>query len=821
MGAEKIPVSLRQVGSRNATTWDAKEKSKHVAIGALTAACIVSAAPLDGAMAQSGDRPLPALTVEAPANVKKKKPRTVRRASPAQASPASSESAGNSQSSSTSTAPADANPYAVPGAPYNAQRSASTKLTEPLVNTARTISIIPKEVIADKGATSLRELVRTTPGLTLGTGEGGNAFGDRIFIRGFDARNDMYIDGVRESGVTTRETFMAEQVEIVKGPSGSISGRGTAGGAINVVTKKPTAKNFTNIEVVGGTDNTKRVTGDVNYNLTKDFAVRLNGMYQEADVAGRESVFDNRYGGAIAAQWKPTDTFKLNLDYYHLSLDQMPDWGVPFDPRTRKPFTESGLNRNNFYGIPQRDFQKNKQDLGTLALEMKLAPDVVLNSKFRYGVTITDYVAAKPGTPNLTNVNPALWFVAATPASRYQRNEMLANQTDLTAKFDFMSAKHTLVTGAEISQENISQQSYTGLTVECFPNCTGGGTGINVNLWNPNTGIIASTSTPTLTGRPTVTVVDTRAAYILDTINWYDRLILNFGGRVDNSEVSRTPWAAASYGRQDTMFNWNAGIVYKPLPIASIYAAYATSSTPVGSELDASGDDYGGLTTANIVFAPEKNTSAEVGTKWELFNKQLLLTAALFQTEKDNARETIGAGATARLQDSAAYRVRGVEFGATGNITDRWSVFAGLVLMKSKVTESAIATSLGQPLANIAHESFNVLTKYKVTDKFTFGGQATYKGKILGGTLAAVNYSAGTVNVSGVNVATPAGYNTLPSSWRFDLMAEYEITKNFTAKAQLLNVFDKVIYDAFYRSPTPYVYIAPGRVAYFTLKAKF
>ncbi len=772
-------------------------------------------------MAQSGDRPLPALTVEAPANVKKKKPRAVRRASPAQASPASSESAGNSQSSSTSTAPADANPYAVPGAPYNAQRSASTKLTEPLVNTARTISIIPKEVIADKGATSLRELVRTTPGLTLGTGEGGNAFGDRIFIRGFDARNDMYIDGVRESGVTTRETFMAEQVEIVKGPSGSISGRGTAGGAINVVTKKPTAKNFTNIEVVGGTDNTKRVTGDVNYNLTKDFAVRLNGMYQEADVAGRESVFDNRYGGAIAAQWKPTDTFKLNLDYYHLSLDQMPDWGVPFDPRTRKPFTESGLNRNNFYGIPQRDFQKNKQDLGTLALEMKLAPDVVLNSKFRYGVTITDYVAAKPGTPNLTNVNPALWFVAATPASRYQRNEMLANQTDLTAKFDFMSAKHTLVTGAEISQENISQQSYTGLTVECFPNCTGGGTGINVNLWNPNTGIIASTSTPTLTGRPTVTVVDTRAAYILDTINWYDRLILNFGGRVDNSEVSRTPWAAASYGRQDTMFNWNAGIVYKPLPIASIYAAYATSSTPVGSELDASGDDYGGLTTANIVFAPEKNTSAEVGTKWELFNKQLLLTAALFQTEKDNARETIGAGATARLQDSAAYRVRGVEFGATGNITDRWSVFAGLVLMKSKVTESAIATSLGQPLANIAHESFNVLTKYKVTDKFTFGGQATYKGKILGGTLAAVNYSAGTVNVSGVNVATPAGYNTLPSSWRFDLMAEYEITKNFTAKAQLLNVFDKVIYDAFYRSPTPYVYIAPGRVAYFTLKAKF
>lgn len=810
---KKAPFSLRSnyIGLT-------ERSSSELAIGVTlaTALCLTQTAP---ALAQGASGQLPTLTVEAP-NVQKKKKRAARRAAPshtAQSAPSASPSVGDAGQGAAGAPAANANPYANPGAPWKVERSANTKLTEPLVNTPRTVTAIPKEVIEDKGATSLRELVRTTPGLTLGTGEGGNAFGDRVLIRGFDARNDMYIDGVRESGVSTRETFMTEQVEIVKGPSGSISGRGTAGGAINVVTKKPTAKNFSEVDVVGGTDQTRRVTGDVNYNLTRDFAVRLNGMWQEADVAGRDFVFDNRWGGAISGQWKPTDTFKLNLDYYHVALDQMPDWGVPFDPRTRMPFTESGVNRNNFYGIPLRDFQKNQQDVSTAALELKVAPDVTVNSKFRYSNTVTDYVAAKPGTPNLTNPNPALWTVPSTPASRYQTNEVLANQTDLTARFDFMSAKHTLVTGAEISRELISQETYAGLTVECFPTCTGGGTGLSVNLWNPNTGGIAPTSTPTRTGRPTLTNVDTRSLYVLDTINWFDTVILNVGGRLDNYEITRTPFGGQPFGRGDQLFNWNAGLVYKPVSIGSIYAAYATSSSPVGSELDAGGDDYGGLTATNVVFAPEKNVAMEVGTKWELFNRQLLLSAALFQTEKDNARETVAG----QLQDSAAYRIRGVEFGATGNVTDRWSVFAGLVLMKSEVTDSALATSLGRPLANVAHESFNVLTKYKVTDKLTVGGQATYKGEILGGTLAAVYYNAGTVNVGGVNVPTPAGYNVLPDAWRFDVMAEYEVSKNVVAKLQVLNIFDEVIYDAFYRSPTPYVYIAPGRVAYFTLKAKF
>lgn len=815
MNSIKAPRSLRGHTAVYSNMRSSLQRD-HVT-GVSLAAALAVAVP---GMAEAQTTPLPAVSVTAPAAPKAKKrpaaaPRVATR--PAQARPsraatpaAATPAAGNAGAG----APANANPYAAAGAPYNVQRSANSRLSEPLINTARSVTAISKEVMEDKGATSLRELVRTTPGLTLGTGEGGNAFGDRVFIRGFDARNDMYINGVRESGVSTRETFMAEQVEIAKGPAGSIAGRGTAGGAINVITKQPGPVNFYNASSTLGTDGTRRVTTDVNHTINKDWSVRMNGLFQQGDVAGRDHIHDNRYGGSFATQWKPTEDFKATFDIYHVYMDQMPDWGVPFDPRTRRPFTESGLNRNNTYAVTARDFQKNHQTLMTQGLEWKIDPNVTLTNKLRYGYTVTDYVASKPGTPNLSNPNPSLWTVNATPASRYQVNRTLANQLESTAKFNTGVFKHTLISGLEAQREDVSIDGYSGLTVECNPTCT---TGALTNLWNPTTWNLATAGTPTRNGRPTKVAVDTLSAYVLDTINWNDRLFLNLGGRLDNYSISNRAYGGAALSREDLMFNWNAGLTYKVLPNASIYVSYATSSNPVGAELDGNGESYGGLSATNAVFKPEKNTALEAGTKWELFDKKLLLTAAAFQTTKDNARETVGTA----LQDSASYRVRGLEFGVQGNITERWMVFGGAVIMDSKVTQSALAASINRPLANIAHNSVNLLTKYKVNDKLTVGAQGTWKGEILGGSLGATYFAAGTVNVGGVTVATPAGYNKLPGGWRFDLLAEYAFDARFSAKIQVQNIFNKTLYDAFYRSNTPYVYLAPGRAAYVTLNAKF
>ena len=204
--------------------------------------------------------------------------------------------------------------------------------------------------------------------------------------------------------------------------------------------------------------------------------------------------------------------------------------------------------------------------------------------------------------------------------------------------------------------------------------------------------------------------------------------------------------------------NYNLGLVIKPLPNGSIYAAYATSSNPVGAELDASSSLYGGLSptaTNDQVFSPEENKSVEIGTKWEFFNKRLLATAALFETTKENARETVGANIIA----GAEYRVRGIDLGLSGNITDDWSVSAGVVLLDTKVEKSSVATNVGLKLANIADRSFNVLSKYRLNETFEVGGQVTYASRIHGGTLA-------------------ANANVLPSHWRVDAFTEAKVTKD-------------------------------------------
>jgi catecholate siderophore receptor len=765
---------------------------------ALAAACfIASTAP---AAAQSQPADLPAVTVDQPKPVvSRKRPPAKPAASTAGQTTAAPATPPVVAAPTISRAP-DGNPYADPAAPYKVDKVSSKKFTQPILDTPKTIVTIPKEVIDDKNATSLRDLARTTAGVTLGSGEGGNAFGDRLFIRGFDARNDVYVDGFRDPSVNIHEDFNVDQMEILKGPSSSVTGRGSTGGALNIVTKEAVDKSFYDSTSTLGTDATRRGTVDVNQVLNDNASVRVNLMGQLANVAGRDKVFDDRWGAAVSTKMRAGDDVTIFADYQHLYLNQLPDWGVPTNQATHLPWTESGLNRDSYYGLASRDFQHTTSDIGTLKGEWQLDDSNTVSSKLRYGRTVLDYLATAPERTTTTNPNPALWTVASNPQSLFQVVNTVANQTDITSKFELFGFQHTIVNGIEIDREQVQRNTYVGLSSEGFPSATTTTGTINYNLFNPNENL-PFVGTPILGANPTTTTVNTQSVYSNDTIKLTDKLLLNGGIRLDNYNITLVN-NTTNAAHKELLFNWNAGITYKLLPQGSIYAAYATSSNPVGDELDATSDSYGGLTVANSIFKAERNTSAEVGTKWELFDRHLLATASLFQTTKDNARETIGSGAAATLLASAAYRVRGVEFGGTGNITDRWSVYSGLVLMQSEVTKSAVASNVGLPIGNIAHQSFNVLSKYRITDEWTLGGQATYKSKIYGGQLAATAYA-------------------IPSYWRFDAFSDYQFTKNLSVKVSVNNVFNQLYYDSLYRSATPFVYVAPGRSAYLTLSAKF
>jgi catecholate siderophore receptor len=867
MNKAKTPRSLRS----NAAVNSVSERSESYSGRKVTAvAGLMAVATFSGAEAQQSN--LPPVTVDAPVNrprptISKPTPdqirarnalrRAARRSQPTQVAPVPFPNAG--------TLSADRNPYADAAAPYKVDHlQASGKFPEPLLNTPKTVTVISKDVLADENATSLKQAVLNTAGVTLGTGEGGNAFGDRFFVRGFDTRNDVFIDGIRDSGVSVRENFFTEQIEILRGPGSSFAGRGTTGGAINIVTKQATTeKSFYNMDETVSTDPSERVTLDVNQVISPTFAVRAGGVFQKADVEGRNYTTDDRGGGFVATTWKPTDAVKVNSSYVHTDIHGLPDFGVPyFRPNSAgsaqpSPFTAGatipfannaggpypsfgGSDRNTFYGVVNRDFFSVHQDIATNNVEVQVTPDLTLSDKVRASRSLLNYIGTIPESP--ITEGPMSGTFTANPQSRRQQTDVVDNQSEATYKFDTAGWHHTAVAGVEISREISSIDTYLGQTSEGATGAFNGtGSAVGASVFNPAY-TFESFASPSLTGKPTQIAIDTTSGYLMDSANYRDLVILNGGIRYDDYGIKVSGFgtsgkAAGVFNNQAGDFgmpNFNLGLTLKPLPITSVYVAYATSSDPVGSEFDGTSAAYGGIApnlngSNTQIFGPQKNTAIELGNKWELFERHLLVSGAVFQTNVSNARESVNVTSVATqtptcafnttvggtqpcITAGAAYQIRGIDLEVAGKITDKWSVFGGLVLMQSEVTKSLVppanttmySTNVGLPLANIAHQSFTLLSKYQIDDRWEVGGQAVFRSKIFGGTLLAANQGT-----------------QLPSFWRFDTFAEAKIDKNWKVKLFVNNIFNKLYYTALYQNATPFVLEAPGRTAALQLSARF
>jgi len=132
--------------------------------------------------------------------------------------------------------------------------SANTKFVAPLLDTAKSVSVISKQLIEDTQVTTLSDALRTVPGITLGAGEGGNPNGDRPFIRGYNSESSMYVDGIRNASSQNRDLFAVEQVEVTKGSSSTIGGAGSTGGSINMISKVAKKGDHLEGSVAAGTD---------------------------------------------------------------------------------------------------------------------------------------------------------------------------------------------------------------------------------------------------------------------------------------------------------------------------------------------------------------------------------------------------------------------------------------------------------------------------------------------------------------------------------------------------------------------------------------
>ena len=703
---------------------------------------------------------------------------------------------------------------------YQTEKASSQKYTAPLVDTPRSVTVIPQQVLQDTAATSLQDALRTVPGITFGAGEGGNPQGDRPFIRGFDAQADMYLDGVRDAGGQTREIFDIESIEVSKGPNSTFGGRGSAGGSLNMVSKTAKAGDFLNGGFTYGSDQTRRYTLDVNRQFLDTAAFRLNLMSHEQNVAGRESVNYDRWGVAPSLTFGLGTENRLNVSYYHLESNDLPDSGIPYgysnSSKTAvhvhdKP--DDGGDSKNFYGLKDRDFRKTRVDISTISFEHDFNDAMTLKNTFRHGNTGQDYILTQPDDSQ-HNVNQfgTVWRRANT---RVSTTETTTNQTDLFGNFQVMGFKNNYSTGVEFTREETRASGYT-VTPNSNPNCTpdkvGNSGGQCTSLSNPNPNDVW-TGTEARNYYGTNTVGVTKAAYVFDTIELDPKWLLNAGLRYDAFSTTANTNAATGRTKASNdshFFNWQTGLVWKPLDNGSVYLSYATSATPPGGVVGEGVEGNGLVAPGSTITSdlkPEETVNYELGTKWDVFHDRLSLTAAIFRTEKKNTRV---------LTDSFTYenagesRVDGLELSASGKITDKWQVFAGYSYLKSELVDpgqkanrngsvnTAAISDKGNEMPNTPKNSFSLWTTYEVMPKLTIGGGAFYVDEVYGDT-------ANTVYV--------------PAYTRYDAMASYKLTKNIDLQLNVQNLTDKTYYDKAYAAH--FASQAAGRTALLTTSFHF
>lgn len=651
---------------------------------------------------------------------------------------------------------------------YNVQRLQSPKFTEPLRDVPQTITVIPKTVIEERGAFSLRDVLKNTPGISMQAGEGGGGLsGDNLSLRGFSTRSDFYLDGARDYGSYNRDPFNTEQVEVIKGPSSTNSGRGATGGSINMSTKMASLENSNLETLTVGTDHLYRGTVDVNQSFNGHSAFRLNGMYHSSDTPGRDIVDQERWGIAGSLAFGLGTDTRLTLNYQHLTEDNIPDYGLPWVPvNAANPALQSDggadpkIDYSNFYGRSTVDFEDVTNDMFTIILDHDFTDKIRLRNLTRFSRTYRYNAITAPRFVSADNADNALnQRVNRQVQVRKMINEVWSNQTNLTAEFNTGALQHSLVGGFELAFE---RQLNTNAALADAAAIT--------DIFDPNPNA-SPASMPHLPGFAEAHA-DTISVYLFDTINigkhWeisggirYDHIESDFNGPVT---TGTPPRGQLTFSRKDDLVNYKAGLVYKPVENGSIYFGYGTSS-------NVSTDGNVGLALNNNLAnqPPEENKSYELGTKWDLLEERLSITGALFRTEKTNARTTDLGGNQVNAGDQV---VQGVELGIAGQVTKNWSIFAGYAYMQSEVNSSGVVAELGQTLGNTPEHSANLWTTYNMlNEKLQIGGGMQFVGE-------RTNNNGGSTRIA-------------PAYFTFDAMVAYKFTEKFSLRLNIYNLADE------------------------------
>jgi len=661
------------------------------------------------------------------------------------------------------------------------RKADSPKYTEALNDTPQTITVVNREVIEQQNLLSLRDALSTLPGITFGAGEGGGGYGDSITLRGYTATSDITSDGVRDSALYTRsDTFNLESIELINGANSAMSGAGSVGGNINLVGKRAREGDSHALALGVGSDGYTRATADSNVDFGDGVALRLNAMAHRNDVPGRDVERFRRWGFAPSLGIGLGSDTRLFVSYFHQSDDNIPQYGVPYALNGRNDGPLPGIDPRTYFGYRNVSEQTIDVDMLSLTFERDFSEAVTLRSLARLQrVAQLSNVTGLGGVWCLDNgINPytgqacaggqpaGTWLPSSGPRGhvRDTRNRLAISQTDLTARFSNGRVDHALVGGVAFATERFDLESggvFFNADGSALPNTSAGYPLQTLrdprNVWTGPLHYFRS-------GKSEGTL-DSASIYLFDTMHFGDRWMLNLGARYDRNRGSTKTWivstADATRGQllgvnplarnDENLMSYRAGLVYKPAEHGTVYLSWSNSKTPSKSSVNGSCTLTSTTGTANCSVDPETAVNLELGTKWELLERRLALTAAIFRNERRHYRvadpgNPLNPSGEQQLDGRA--RVDGIALGAAGTLLPNWEVFANYTYLDSEVLRGVSASCYanpsvacgnsandrdpfaGNPLTQTPKHSGSLWTTYRMGD-WIFGYGATYQGRFL------------------------------------------------------------------------------------------
>jgi catecholate siderophore receptor len=660
------------------------------------------------------------------------------------------------------------------------------KLPGDLQNVPQSVTVVSQELMTAEANTRVADALKNVPGITLNAGEGA-ARGDTVNLRGFSAFNDFFLDGIRDAAVYTRDIFDIDSVEVIKGPSATLFGRGSTGGAINQVSKAPTLSPLYSVTADLGTNHEYRATTDIDIPLGAATAFRINAMGESSDVADRDYVHNERWGVAPSLALGMGQDNSVVLAYLHQQENNVPDSGVPFVAGRPAP-----VPREFYYGLAS-DRQTTNDDIGTVRFKHEFNPDISIADTFRYARYEFNYQSNMPNfgssVPSATTPLDDIFVGRDAPGSSGTQTN-LTNQTDLTARFTTGPTTQTLFAGVEFARQTNDLSRYNNPFNQN-------------NNWIPETPLLNPDATEPLPGIQPITsqqntVAHSAAMYATDTIGITPYLDFVAGLRFDHFsadyvQYTWTTGAVLNLDHADNVTSPRAALIFKPTPQQSYYLSYGTSFDPSAEALS--------LTTKTADLGPVKAKTYEAGAKTNWLDGKLATTAAVFRTEVDNAQTNDPENPTLTVLNGDQ-RVDGLELGAQGYLTEHLEIIAGYTYLDGKTLSSGTTAFVGKALPNVARNAANLWAEYELTDAWEIGA---------GG------------NWLGARFADSGEAATIPGYVVWNAMVSYKLSRTVSLQLNVLNLTNKLYYDnSYYTSAAEnHVYPGAGRTAKLTIRATF